>query len=614
MADTVLRNGTMTSQEVLFRRADGQPVWTLANVSILDSSTDGTIFHSTLFDITDRKRVEERLRESADQFRTMANAIPQLACMAHADGFILWYNERWYEYTGTTPEQMEGWGWQSVHDPDVLPKVMEGWREAITTGQPFEMEFPLRGADGRFRTFLTRVQPLKDSHGNVVQWFGTNTDVDELKRMEESLRDTQARLNSTLAAGSIGTWTWDIVNDRLTADEFTARMFAIEPDAAAKGMSAKAYLRAILEEEQPRVADALARAIESCGHYDIEYPVRMNDGGIRWLQARGRVESDAAGNASNFHGAVMDITERKRAVEALRESEQRLRLFIEYAPAALAMFDHEMRYLAASRRWLADYGFPDGDLAGRSHYDLFPEVPENWKVVHKRGLAGEVVRADEDRFVRADGCVKWLRWEVRPWHRADGTIGGIVIFTEDITDRKMAKEALNLVNTDLERGMQQLAEANRVLKTKTQENEAFVYSVSHDLRSPLVNLQGFSKELARSAADLRALLTAADLPQPVRERSAGLLDGQVAKSIRFIQTAVTRLSVIIDALLRLSRAGRLVYQRQRVDVQAIVTRIVESLKITTQERAQPFRSTTCRPRPAIRPPWSKSSPTSSATP
>ena len=84
---------------------------------------------------------------------------------------------------------------------------MEGWRGAIFTGKPFEMEFPLRGADGRFRMFLTRVEPMKDSQGRVVQWFGTNTDVDELKRMEESLRETQARPNSTLAAGSIGTWT-----------------------------------------------------------------------------------------------------------------------------------------------------------------------------------------------------------------------------------------------------------------------------------------------------------------------------------------------------------------------------------------------------------------------
>ncbi|MGA3240510.1 MAG: PAS domain-containing protein [Bryobacteraceae bacterium] len=121
----------------------------------------------------------------------------------------------------------------------------------------------------------------------MLQWFGTNTDVDEFKQMEESLRASQARLSSTLAAGSIGTWTWDIVNDRLSADEFTARKFSTEPDAAAQGLPVEVYLRAVLEEDQPVVADRLAGAIKSCSYYDIEYRVRQSDGELRWLQAKG---------------------------------------------------------------------------------------------------------------------------------------------------------------------------------------------------------------------------------------------------------------------------------------------------------------------------------------
>src|SRR5208337_2889848 len=113
-------------------------------------------------------------------FRIMANAIPQLAWVAHPDGKRYWYNERWYSYTGTTPEQMEGWGWQRVHDPEMLPKVMEQINASIATGQMFEMEFSLRGADGIYRQFLTRIMPLKDAAGNVLQWFGTNTDIHEI--------------------------------------------------------------------------------------------------------------------------------------------------------------------------------------------------------------------------------------------------------------------------------------------------------------------------------------------------------------------------------------------------------------------------------------------------
>ncbi|MGA2565126.1 MAG: ATP-binding protein, partial [Steroidobacteraceae bacterium] len=148
--------------------------------------------------------------------------------------------------------------------------------------------------------------------------------VDQLKRIEQSLRATQARLESTLEGSSVGTWTWDIASDRLIADEFTARMFSIAASAAAEGLPAAAYLQVVHEEDRTDVADALERAIQLCGAYDIEYRVRQSDGAFRWLQARGRVESDGAGHATYFHGAVIDITDRKLSELSLRDNNQQL--------------------------------------------------------------------------------------------------------------------------------------------------------------------------------------------------------------------------------------------------------------------------------------------------
>jgi PAS domain S-box-containing protein len=136
------------------------------------------------------------------------------------------------------------------------------------------------------------------------------------------------------------------------------------------------------------------------------------------------------------------LTERDALMKSLRENEEQLQLFIEHAPAALAMFDTEMRYLSVSRRWLSDYGLGERDLTGKFHYDVFPEITAEWREIHRRGLAGEVVRADADRFERADGSVQWIRWEVRPWYDAVGNIGGIVIFADDITGIKNAEEVL----------------------------------------------------------------------------------------------------------------------------------------------------------------------------
>ena len=129
-------------------------------------------------DVTARLQADAQLRTREAELRTFADALPTLAWSARADGWVEWYNARWYAYTGTTPADMEGWGWRSVHDPEVLPAVLEQWARAIATGEPFEMTLPIRGTDGRFRPFLTRGAPVRGPDGTVQRWIGMNTDVE----------------------------------------------------------------------------------------------------------------------------------------------------------------------------------------------------------------------------------------------------------------------------------------------------------------------------------------------------------------------------------------------------------------------------------------------------
>ncbi len=145
-------------------------------------------------DITRRKEAEAAHRANEEQLRSLANSISHLAWMAGPEGNTFWFNERWYQYTGTTPEQMQNEGWQRLHDPALLPEVVRRWKESVDTGITFDMEFPLRGANGQFRWFLTRVTPVTDSRGNVVRWFGTNTDIHEAREIREQLQRANASL------------------------------------------------------------------------------------------------------------------------------------------------------------------------------------------------------------------------------------------------------------------------------------------------------------------------------------------------------------------------------------------------------------------------------------
>ena len=219
--DQSLQTGKDYEADYRIVQADGSVRWVTARGRAeRDSSGRPVRMPGVLVDITERKVLEEELRlrveqlaeadrrkdellsslqESEEKLRLLADTIPQLAWMARPDGHIFWYNRRWYEYTGKTLQQMEGWGWQSVHDPEVLPTVLEQWKKAIATGEPFEMVFPLRSSDNQFRPFLTRINPLKDDKGRILYWFGTNTDISDIKRMETALRDADRRKDEFLA-------------------------------------------------------------------------------------------------------------------------------------------------------------------------------------------------------------------------------------------------------------------------------------------------------------------------------------------------------------------------------------------------------------------------------
>ncbi|HBL58718.1 MAG TPA: hypothetical protein DDZ80_09430, partial [Cyanobacteria bacterium UBA8803] len=164
-----------------------------------------------------------------------------------------------------------------------------------------------------------------------------------------------------------------------------------------------------------------------------------------------------------FEQVQTELAERKLVIAALQEREAILRLFAQYVPAGIAMFDRDMHYLIASQRWVDEYNLESVEsLINRSHYEIFPEIPERWRQIHQRCLAGAIEKCEEDLFVRADGTQQWIWWEIHPWHTATDEIGGIIIFSVDITNRKHIEIALRESQIQLQR---QLAEIETIYQS-----------------------------------------------------------------------------------------------------------------------------------------------------
>ncbi len=282
-------------------------------------------FPGVVTDITATRSAEQALRESEMRFRELADNINQLAWTADGSGWIYWYNQRWYDYTGTTLEEMQGWGWQKVHHPDHVDRVVEKVAEAFRTGAVWEDTFPLRGRDGEYRWFLSRARPIRNEAGEVVRWFGTNTDTTAQRNAEEKLRDLNQTLERRVAdALAERDRSWQISQDLLAVADSNGLLRAVNPawsavlDLPPDQIIGRSHLDLIHPDDRTASESAHAHATrEPLLRY--ENRLRHRDGTYRWISWTATPEGDLV-YVSGRH-----ITTEKEAAEALEATREQLR-------------------------------------------------------------------------------------------------------------------------------------------------------------------------------------------------------------------------------------------------------------------------------------------------
>ena len=418
-----------------------------------DGATDGWV--AVVLDVTDRKRAEETRFKHAAIVESYEDAI----ISKDVSGVITSWN------TGA--------------------ERIFGYREAEVIGRPITILIPpelreeenrilerLR-AGGRIEHYETKrvtrlgkqvdvsltIGPIKDSTGSVTGFTKIAHDITQRKQAETAIKESEIRFR--LVADTAPVMIWMSGLDQLCTYfnkpwlDFTGR--SVEEELG------NGWASGIHPDDSQSCLDTYTHSFNRGEKFRMEYRLRRYDGEYRWIVDVGVPRFNEDHSFAGYIGIAVDITERKMAEQSLHElnrtlegqtatlqsREELLKIFVKNVPAGVAMLDRDMRYLQVSDRWCADYSVESSQILGRSHYEAFPEIPKHWKEVHRRALEGETLRADEDRWDREGIDTTWVRWEVRPWKMPSGTIGGILIFAEDITRRKQMEEAVSDIGRKL---------------------------------------------------------------------------------------------------------------------------------------------------------------------
>lgn len=263
-----------------------------------------------------------------------------------------------------------------------------------------------------------------------------------VEKRSEELRIAKERLALATSASGIGIWDWDVVSNNLIWDDEMRRIYNVDENDI--GSTYQCWRNSLHPSDHDATLREVQAALDEKKPFNTQFRIVWNDGSVRYISASAIIQFNAKNEPVRMVGTNLDITPQKLAENRLTESNNRSRIFIEQAPGAIAMFDTDMKYLAASEQWVTDYGLSGKEIIGKSHYDIFPEIGDDWKAIHKQCLSGAVNKNDDAYFLRNDGSEQWIQWDVRPWYVADGEIGGLLMYTADITNRKVVERQLEL--------------------------------------------------------------------------------------------------------------------------------------------------------------------------
>jgi PAS domain S-box-containing protein len=525
-------------------------------------------------DITLAKQAEESLRQSQIRYRAILEDQTELVCRLLPDGRLVFVNEACGRYFGS---QRDGLIAQSLI-PLLFEEDQASFQEHLTS---LSVENPVATnecrairSDGETGWLRWTGRAIFDEQGGLMEYQLVGRDVTELKRAEQALRVAEERFALAVRGSNDGIWDWSILNNSLYWSPRLKELLGYADDEL--DVDFDTFESHLHPDDGERMGAAIEAHLEDRELYDVEQRLRTKSGEYRWFRARGQALWDEEGNPIRMVGSTTDITERKRAEEALAEERNLLRTLIDNMPDFIFVKDTGSRFVINNKAHVHVLGATtQEEVLGKTDFDIFPqELAAQYYADEQEVIrSGQALINREEPYINEEGDQRWLSTTKVPLRDShDGRMLGLVGLSRDITEHKQADEQLEHYAAELERA--------------NEEVKQFAYIVSHDLRAPLVNLKGFSAEL-RCALEVvgAALDTALPHLDEKQQRAVTLaLEEDVPEALGFIDSSVTRMDRFINALLKLSRMGRRELHLEAVDMEPLVQATLQTLAHQIEER------------------------------
>ncbi len=446
---TCLRTGSAGEMPFRLRNAAGEYRWFATRAEPLRAS-DGTLLYwvGVNLDIDDAKRAEEALRKSEKELREAVDTIPALIHTARPDGYIDYFNKRWLEYIGATLEEVAGWNWTAVIHAEDVEGILTRWRACLMTGEIFEYETRVRGANGEYRWMFHRKVPLRDANSNIVKWYGSSMDVHERKTAEEALRSSEAYLAEAQRLSHTGSFGWRPDTGEIVWSDETYRIFGY--DHALKP-TIDLVVQRVHPEDRPDFLKVIEIASAGATQFEHTYRLLQPDGSVKHVHALAHALQDASGNRE-FVGAATDVTSIKRAEEKLRKSEaylaeaQRMSQTGSWAWSP----DHDIRYWSEECYRVLSFDPQDGLPRFEDFFQrLHPEDQPGFRELIQTAIREKAEWEADYRIVHPDGPVRDIHVVGHPVLSASGHLDEFVGTVIDVTERKRAEEELRRSEAEL---------------------------------------------------------------------------------------------------------------------------------------------------------------------